>query len=87
MVSDYCIKKALASINAEEYVKTLTRLAEQKLKILRNEKNQFIKHKKLQDYLLQKGFETDLIKEVVNKKNIESTKGNVSKGLGINKIF
>lgn len=87
MMSEYCIKKALASINAEEYVKTLTRLAEQKLKILRNEKNQFIKHKKLQDYLLQKGFETDLIKEVVNKKNIESTKGNVSKGLGINKIF
>ncbi len=87
MVSEYCIKKALASINAEEYVKTLTRLAEQKLKILRNEKNQFIKHKKLQDYLLQKGFETDLIKEVVNKNNIGSTKGNVSKGLGINKIF
>jgi regulatory protein len=68
MVSEYCIKKALASINDDEYMKTFARLAEQKLKLLKSEKNQFIRAKKLQDYLLQKGFESELIKEVVLKK-------------------
>jgi regulatory protein len=68
MVSDYCIKKALASIETGDYIKTLTRLAEQKLKLLKGEKNQFIRKKKLQDYLLQKGFETDLVKEIGNRK-------------------
>jgi len=68
MVSDYCIKKALASIETDDYMKTLTRLAEQKLKLLKSEKNQFIRKKKLQDYLLQKGFETDLVKEIGNRK-------------------
>ena len=68
MVSDYCIKKALASIEAGDYIKTLTRLAEQKLRLLKSEKNQFIRKKKLQDYLLQKGFETDLVKEIGNRK-------------------
>jgi len=67
-ISDYCIKKALASIEAGDYIKTLTRLAEQKLRLLKSEKNQFIRKKKLQDYLLQKGFETDLVKEIGNRK-------------------
>lgn len=67
LVSEYCIKKALTSINTGDYMKTLARLAEQKLKLLRSEKNQFIKKKKLQDYLLQKGFETDLIKKITNR--------------------
>ena len=68
MVSDYCIKKALASIETDDYMKTLSRLAAQKLKLLKSEKNQFIRKKKLQDYLLQKGFETDLVKEIGNRK-------------------
>ena len=68
MVSDYCIKKALASIETGDYIKTLSRLAAQKLKLLKSEKNQFIRKRKLQDYLLQKGFETDLVKEIGNRK-------------------
>ena len=68
LVSEYCIKKALASIEAADYMKTLARLAEQKLKLLKSEKNQFIRKKKLQDYLLQKGFETDLVKEIGSRK-------------------
>ena len=68
MVSEYCIKKALASIDTVDYMKTLTKLAEQKLKLLKSEKNQFIRKRKLQDYLLQKGFETDLVKEIGNRK-------------------
>lgn len=65
-VSDYCIKKALKEIDNKEYEKTFQKLAEQKLKTLRSEKNIFIKKRKLQDFLLQKGYESDLIREVVN---------------------
>src|ERR1035437_6953951 len=53
-VSDYCIKKALKEISDADYTKTLQKLAEQKLKTLKNESNVFRKRKKLQDYLLQK---------------------------------
>jgi regulatory protein len=66
-VSEYCIKKALQSIDLEEYEQCLHKLADQKLKTLRSEKNMFIKKRKLQDFLLQRGFETGLVREVVNK--------------------
>lgn len=67
MVSDYCIKKALASINDTDYIKTLNQLTEQKLKTLKSEKNMFIRKKKLQTHLLLKGYESNLVKEIVNK--------------------
>jgi len=65
-VSDYCIKKALAEIDNTEYKKTLYKLADIKLKSLKSEKNIFIKKRKLQDHLLMKGFELNLVKEIVN---------------------
>ena len=64
-VSDYCIKKALKEINETDYKKTLQKLAEQKLKTLKAEKNIFSKKKKVQDYLLQKGYEGSWVREVV----------------------
>ena len=67
MVSDYCIKKALSSIDDTAYAKTLERLTELKLKTLKSEKNLFVRKRKLQDHLLQKGFESDLVREIVNK--------------------
>ncbi|WP_301921941.1 regulatory protein RecX [Ferruginibacter sp.] len=67
MVSPYCIKKALSLIDEDAYLTTFNRLAEQKLKTLKGEKNLFIKRKKLQDHLLQKGYENDLVREIVNK--------------------
>jgi regulatory protein len=66
-VSDYSIKKALKEINDSDYKKTLHKLAAQKLKTLKSETNIFSKKKKLQDYLLQKGFEGELVREVVNE--------------------
>jgi len=66
-VSDYCIKKALLEINGNDYTKIFKKLAAQKLQALKSEKNIFIKKRKLQDYLLQKGFEADWIREEVNK--------------------
>jgi regulatory protein len=64
-VSEYCIKKALKQIDEEEYLKTLQQIFEAKLKTLKSEKNIFIKKRKLQDHLLQKGFEADLIKDFI----------------------
>lgn len=65
-VSDYCIKKALLLIDKTEYRKVLYKLADGKLATLKSEKNIFIKKRKLQDFLLQRGFETELVKEIVN---------------------
>ncbi len=64
-VSEYCIKKALAAIDDADYIKTLRKHFEEKRKILKSEKNIFIKKRKLQDYLKQKGFEIDLINDVI----------------------
>ncbi len=64
-VSDYCIKKALKTINEDDYLQTLQKLFEEKLKTLKSEKNIFIKKRKLQDFLLQKGFEVDLVRGLI----------------------
>ena len=64
-VSEYCIKKALAAIDERDYNKTLEKLFEQKLKTLKTEKNIFIKKRKLQDHLIQKGFETGVISKLI----------------------
>ena len=69
-VSDYSINKALKQITEADYNKTLHKLAEQKLKTLETERNGLAKQKKLQDYLLQKGYEGELVREqirVINK--------------------
>jgi regulatory protein len=65
-VSDYCIKKALKEIDEISYEKAFLKLSEQKLKALKSEKNIFVKKRKLQDFLLQRGFESDLVREAVN---------------------
>ena len=62
-VSDYCIKKALASIDELLYQEKMEKLATAKLKTLKSEKNIFIKKRKLQSYLTQKGYESMLINE------------------------
>jgi regulatory protein len=64
-VSEYCIKKALKAIDENDYAKAAEKLFEQKLKTLKAEKNIFIKKRKLQDHLLQKGFETDLVRKLI----------------------
>ncbi len=61
-VSPYCITKSLQQIDDSDYIKTLQRLAEGKWEQLRTEKKILVKRRKLQDYLLQRGFEYDLIR-------------------------
>jgi regulatory protein len=64
-VSDYCIKKALSSIDEKDYEKTLLKLFIEKRKTLKSEKNIFIRKRKISDYLMGKGFETDRINELL----------------------
>jgi len=64
-ISEYCIKKALAAIDEHDYNRTAQKLFEQKLKTLKTEKNIFIKKRKLQDHLMQKGFESDMIRKLI----------------------
>ena len=64
-ISDYCIRKALSAIPAEDYETTLSKLARTKWSSLSKEKNMFIKLRKTQDHLLQKGFESNLISKVM----------------------
>ena len=68
-VSDYCIKKALASIDDEEYYRTLTRLMEEKQATLDGGDPPLIRKRKLQQYLLQKGYEADRIAAVLPPNN------------------
>ncbi|RNI39013.1 RecX family transcriptional regulator [Hanamia caeni] len=64
-VSEYCSRKALKEIDNNEYRQAFFKLAEQKLKTLKTEKNIFIKKRKLQDFLLQKGYEREMITDAV----------------------
>ncbi len=64
-VSEYVIRKALKTIDEDDYQSTLFKLYEQKQQQLSSEKNIFIKKRKLQDYLLQKGYEMQLINELM----------------------
>jgi regulatory protein len=67
-VSDYCIKKALLEIEEDQYGKTLSKLAIQKWKATKGEGiNRFAKMSKTTDFLLQKGYEPELIRQELEK--------------------
>mgnify|MGYP001306394597 CR=1 FL=1 len=63
-ISQYCIDKGLDTINNDEYLKILKTLLKQK-KNQTKEKNPFIKKNKIAQYLLQKGFESNLIWDIL----------------------
>lgn len=66
-VSEYLIKKALKNIPASDYEQTAEKLANQKFKALKSEKNHLIRKRKMQDYLLQKGYERPLVISIISK--------------------
>ncbi len=64
MVSEYCINKALKEINQRDYQKTLEKeIAAYSKKI--TEKNPLKKNYKIAQHLISKGFEPELVWEVV----------------------
>jgi regulatory protein len=60
-ISEYCIRRALQHIDEADYQRRLKELALDKWLHHRKEKNIFARKRKVQDYLLQKGYEPDLI--------------------------
>jgi len=61
-VSEYCIRAGLKAIDEDEYRKTFLKLANGKWKTIRGPGvNQYVKMSKTRDYLLQKGYEAEII--------------------------
>ena len=65
-ISENCIQKGLKQIENSEYSIMLENLYINKKKTLKD-KNQFIRKGKIAKYLQQKGFESNLIWELINK--------------------
>lgn len=66
-ISEYCIRKALSEIDEEEYYETIIKLSEKKMPDILKSQNVFSRRTKLQRYLQQKGFEQELIAEMLKK--------------------
>ena len=65
-MSAYCINKAMAEIDDKDYMRTLRQLAEKKLKETK-EKNPLKKKYKVMSYLVSRGFEPELVREILNE--------------------
>ncbi|MET3125037.1 regulatory protein [Arcicella rosea] len=59
-VSEYCLKAGMSEIDDEDYLQTLTDLLEKKAKEIK-ESNPLKRKQKLLSYALSKGFESDLV--------------------------
>jgi regulatory protein len=69
-ISDYCIRKGLTEIDPEEYERTLQRLTTRKWEELKKERSPVARRSKVYRYMLQKGYEADLVQDVI--KELES---------------
>ena len=63
-VSDYCLRAGMSEIDGDDYMETLQTIIEKKSKEIK-ETNPLIKKQKLVKYALSKGFEQDLVFDVV----------------------
>lgn len=68
-ISEYCIKKALLCIDEEAYMNTLSKLYEQISKANVKEKNTYKRNGTIKAWLLRKGYEADLISEMIKHEN------------------
>lgn len=64
-ISDNCIKIAIQEIDPDEYLQNMIHLAEKKVAEVK-ETNPLKKKQKVLNYLLTKGYENDLVWEVIN---------------------
>ena len=64
-IGDYLIKRAMKEIDEEHYQQTLRELARKKYESLKDDQY-LVRKKKTMDYLLQKGYEPELVTGVVN---------------------
>lgn len=68
-VSDALIKKALNSINGDDYLKMLDKVLQKKAALL-TEKNAYKRKYKLQQYALSRGYENDLISDLLKNSDL-----------------
>jgi regulatory protein len=61
-ISEFCIVKALKSLDESEYTASFKRIADKKWLALQSEKNIFAKKNKWRQFLLQRGFDHAIIK-------------------------
>jgi regulatory protein len=66
-VGDYCLKKAMQQIDETEYMATLKKLIDSKRKLIK-EKSPIKLNYKLMNYVLSKGYEKDLVFDILNNK-------------------
>lgn len=59
-ISEYAMRKAWLEIDEEEYLQTLQRLLEKKWRVTTAE-NEFLKKQKVGKFLIQKGYESELV--------------------------
>lgn len=63
-ISEYCIKKALSKINDEEYKRRCIDWYEKKYSELKGD-DPFVKNQKIANFLISKGFEKELVFDLV----------------------
>jgi regulatory protein len=66
-LSDHSIREALTEIEDEDYIEKLKTLIEKKKHELRTEKQPMMLKQKLARYAMSKGFEGDLVWDIINK--------------------
>lgn len=67
-ISPYCITKALAAIDENDYIKTLREIIAKREKSI-SEKNKYRRNYKIATYAISRGFETNLVKEILSEMN------------------
>jgi regulatory protein len=73
-ISNSIIQKALLEIPSDEYMNTIQRLLEKKFEQLSTEKDSFKRDAKLIRFLAGKGFELDLIQDVLRDMRLKHSK-------------
>lgn len=66
-LSEHSIREGLAEIDDEDYIEKLKALIEKKKRELRTEKQPLVLKQKLALYAMSKGFEGDLVWDIINK--------------------
>jgi len=65
-ISSYCIQKAMKEIDGADYRASLQKLLKKKLSSL-HDKNPFTKKQKLAAFLIRKGYEQEMVWQMVNE--------------------
>jgi regulatory protein len=69
-VSVYCINRALKEIGEDDYLETIRILVRKKSESLTKDGlNAFARHQKIMNYMMQKGFEPQMVQKELKAQN------------------